>query len=433
MRLTVEDDATGVKSDVHIDCAPSDRVVDVLTMISAILPVRGTPVVDGGPLPLERPVAGSPLRDGCVLHYGRPPQVAPVRPAAQLVLRVVSGAAAGTELPLVPGQAVVVGRAASCQLVLDDPDVSRRHAQLVVGPRRVTLADLGSRNGVLLDGRAVAGAADVDGKVIQIGGSRLVVEPLRDRAAVVRRGDSGEVLLNRTPRSRPQRFEPPTVALPPRPSDDDDRGFPVLPALLPLVAAVVMALVLQNAIFLLFGLLSPLMLIGSWWTERRRRQRRGQRDERTYRTRLTAARARIEAATDDEDADLRAGWPDPETTVRTALTPRRELWERQPADDDWLAVRLGRADRPAAVQTTGDLPEDWSPPTLRLAPLGVSLVDHPVLGLAGPPSWLDAQLAWVVTQLAVHHSPDELRLAVVAPDAGEEQLGWLRWLAPSGS
>ena len=91
-------------------------------------------------------------------------------------------------------------------------------------------------------------------------------------------------------------------------------------------------------------------------------------------------------------------------------------------------VRLGRADRPAAVHITGDPPEGWSPPTLRLAPLGVSLVDHPMLGLAGPPAWLDAQLAWVVTQLAVHHSPDELRLAVIAPDAREEQLGWLRWL-----
>jgi DNA segregation ATPase FtsK/SpoIIIE, S-DNA-T family len=427
MRLTVEDDATGVKSDVHIDGEPSDRVADVLSMINMVLPVHGIPVVDGAPLPLDQTVAASPLRDGGVLHYGRQPQV-PVGSASPLVLRVVSGAATGTELPLLPGQTVVVGRAASCQLVLDDPDVSRRHAQLVVGPRQVTVADLGSRNGVLLDGHAVMGAADVDGKVIQIGGSRLVVEALQDRAAVVRRADSGEVLLNRTPRSRPERFQPPTVAMPARPSDDDDRGFPVLPALLPLVAAVVLALVLRNPIFLLFGLLSPLMLIGNWWTERRRRQRRGQRDEQTYQSKLTAARARIEAVTDDEDADLRAAWPDPATTVRTAITPRRELWERQPADDDWLAVRLGRADRPAAVQITGDPPEGWSPPTLRLAPLGVSLVDHPMLGLAGPPAWLDAQLAWTVTQLAVHHSPDELRLAVIAPDAGEEQLGWPRWL-----
>ncbi|QYN35495.1 FHA domain-containing protein [Pseudonocardia sp. DSM 110487] len=428
MRLTVEDDATGVRSDVHVDCAPSDRIGDVLGMVSAVLPVRGTPVVDGAPLPLDNAVAGSPLREGSVLHYGRTPQLSPVRSAPPLVLRVVSGVAAGTELPLVPGQVVIVGRAASCQLVLDDPDVSRQHAQLVVGRNRVTLADLGSRNGVQLDGRTVAGAADVDGKVIQIGGNRLVVEAFRDRAAVVGRGDSGEVLLNRTPRSRPVRFEPPTVAMPAHPVDDDDRGFPVLPALLPLVAAVVMALVLRNAIFLLFGLLSPLMLIGSWWTERRRRQRRGLRNEESYRSKLTSAMLRIEAATDDEDADLRAGWPDPATTVRTAITPRRELWERQPADDDWLAIRLGRADRPAAVKITGEPPDGWSPPMLRLAPLGVSLVDQPMLGIAGPSGWLDAQLAWVVTQLAVHHSPDELRLAIVAPDADEEQLGWLRWL-----
>ena len=134
MRLIVEDDATGVKSDVHIDGEPSDRVADVLSMINMVLPVHGTPVVGGAPLPLDQTVAASPLRDGGVLHYGRQPQVVPVRSAAPLVLRVVSGAATGTELPLLPGQTVIVGRAASCQLVLDDPDVSRRHAQLAGTP-----------------------------------------------------------------------------------------------------------------------------------------------------------------------------------------------------------------------------------------------------------------------------------------------------------
>ncbi|OLT14070.1 hypothetical protein BJF78_19875 [Pseudonocardia sp. CNS-139] len=428
MRLTVEDDATGVRGDVHVDCAPSDRVADVLALVGTVLPVRGVPFVDGAPLVPEQPVAASPLRDGGVLRYGRSRLPVPEPAVPPLVLRVVSGVAAGTEVPLVAGREVVVGRAASCQLVLDDPDVSRRHARLDVRDGLVLLTDLGSRNGVLLDGHPPAGPEAVGRRVVQIGGSRMVVEAPAERAAVVTRGDGGERLVNRTPRSRPESYEPPSVAMPARRAEDDDRGFPVLPALLPLVAAVVLALVLQNAVFLLFGLLSPLMLVGSWWTERRRRRRRDQRDEGSYSTALTAARTRVEAAVDDEDADLRGRWPDPATTVRTALAPRTELWQRQPRDDDWLAVRLGRTDRAAAVRVTGDPPEDWSPPVLRRAPLGVSMAEHPMLGLAGPPAWLDAQLAWVVTQLAVHHSPDELRLAVIAPDATEEQLGWMRWL-----
>jgi len=40
----------------------------------------------------------------------------------------------------------VIGRAASCQLSLDDPLVSRHHAQLTVDGDAITVEDLGSRN-----------------------------------------------------------------------------------------------------------------------------------------------------------------------------------------------------------------------------------------------------------------------------------------------
>ncbi|HSQ63044.1 MAG TPA: FHA domain-containing protein, partial [Polyangiaceae bacterium] len=46
----------------------------------------------------------------------------------------------------------VVGRNASCQLSLDDPLVSRRHAVFNVRADTVTVEDLGSRNGVSLNG-----------------------------------------------------------------------------------------------------------------------------------------------------------------------------------------------------------------------------------------------------------------------------------------
>jgi hypothetical protein len=46
----------------------------------------------------------------------------------------------------------IVGRGDGCQLVLDDPLISRRHACFVVDDREVTLKDLGSTNGVLVNG-----------------------------------------------------------------------------------------------------------------------------------------------------------------------------------------------------------------------------------------------------------------------------------------
>lgn len=49
----------------------------------------------------------------------------------------------------------IVGRGDGCQLVLDDPLISRRHACFVVDEHEVTLKDLGSTNGVLVNGSRV--------------------------------------------------------------------------------------------------------------------------------------------------------------------------------------------------------------------------------------------------------------------------------------
>jgi hypothetical protein len=49
----------------------------------------------------------------------------------------------------------LVGRGVGCQLVLDDPLISRRHACFVVDDQEVTLKDLGSTNGVLVNGMRV--------------------------------------------------------------------------------------------------------------------------------------------------------------------------------------------------------------------------------------------------------------------------------------
>jgi pSer/pThr/pTyr-binding forkhead associated (FHA) protein len=50
-----------------------------------------------------------------------------------------------------------IGRSAGCQLVLDDPLVSRRHAEIIVSKNAATLQDLGSINGVFVNGEPVKG------------------------------------------------------------------------------------------------------------------------------------------------------------------------------------------------------------------------------------------------------------------------------------
>jgi ABC-type multidrug transport system ATPase subunit len=55
-----------------------------------------------------------------------------------------------------PGRTVVVGRASSCDLVVDDLLVSRQHAQVrLLGGGRAEVRDLGSANGTFVSGRRV--------------------------------------------------------------------------------------------------------------------------------------------------------------------------------------------------------------------------------------------------------------------------------------
>lgn len=77
----------------------------------------------------------------------------------------------------------VVGRATTCQLSLDDPVVSRTHARFVVSDAGVTLEDLGSRNGVKVNGERVAGASQLcPGDRVVIGSQEIVLLARREMA-----------------------------------------------------------------------------------------------------------------------------------------------------------------------------------------------------------------------------------------------------------
>jgi len=71
----------------------------------------------------------------------------------------------------------VVGRSTDCQLSLDDPLVSRRHAVLRVRRDGVSVRDLGSRNGVLVNGTKIDGERElVAGDKISIGSQEMVLQ-----------------------------------------------------------------------------------------------------------------------------------------------------------------------------------------------------------------------------------------------------------------
>ena len=76
------------------------------------------------------------------------------------------------------GRTYVLGRAPECEVMLDDPSVSRRHALLTVSGR-ITVEDLGSTNGTAIQGRKLAAGERgvlALGTVFEIGSATLVLQ-----------------------------------------------------------------------------------------------------------------------------------------------------------------------------------------------------------------------------------------------------------------
>ena len=77
------------------------------------------------------------------------------------------------EIPLRSGENVI-GRDPHDAIVIHAPDVSRHHARLTVAGTRVTLEDLGSKNGTFIGTRRVTGPVEVaPGDDLLIGTVRL--------------------------------------------------------------------------------------------------------------------------------------------------------------------------------------------------------------------------------------------------------------------
>jgi pSer/pThr/pTyr-binding forkhead associated (FHA) protein len=70
----------------------------------------------------------------------------------------------------------VIGRANGCDIHLDDPFVSRRHARVITSEIGTAIQDLGSSNGVFVNGRRSLGTTPLHpGDVVQLGGTIWIV------------------------------------------------------------------------------------------------------------------------------------------------------------------------------------------------------------------------------------------------------------------
>jgi pSer/pThr/pTyr-binding forkhead associated (FHA) protein len=84
-------------------------------------------------------------------------------------LIVVQGKPEGKTIPLL-GPRFKIGRGETCHLRPNSEQVSREHAEFTVETDVVTVSDLGSRNGTLVNGRAITASHTLkNGDLVQVG------------------------------------------------------------------------------------------------------------------------------------------------------------------------------------------------------------------------------------------------------------------------
>ncbi|MFP5336015.1 MAG: FhaA domain-containing protein [Actinomycetes bacterium] len=79
------------------------------------------------------------------------------------------------------GAVTVLGRGSDADVVVDDPGVSRRHAEIRLDGDSAVIRDLGSTNGTFVDGERTSTARLVDGSRITVGRTRITISFHGDR------------------------------------------------------------------------------------------------------------------------------------------------------------------------------------------------------------------------------------------------------------
>lgn len=128
-------------------------------------------LVEASNLSTGRMLVRSSTEAGVTTTYGDPTASTIRRATAILSVN-------GDDLPLSP-PGIVIGRGSDVDLRIDDPGVSRRHIQIKVVDAdpapMLSVRDLGSTNGLLVDGKRVDQAVLRDGATIRIGNTTMSV------------------------------------------------------------------------------------------------------------------------------------------------------------------------------------------------------------------------------------------------------------------
>jgi DNA segregation ATPase FtsK/SpoIIIE, S-DNA-T family len=416
-----------VRHDAGISQTPITALLNVRTneVISVDTAPRSMDLLQGDQL-----VVGElPPRDG----FGN--GTAPI--PTKVFLELLNGPQAGLFVALSEGEHGI-GRSESNTLAINHDSVSRNHARLSFS-RTVgwSIVDGDSANETTVGGTRI-GREPVSiafGAVIGVGDIVVAFHDEGRLPAHLQRSER-HLLFNRPPRVQPSDPRQ-TYTYPKTPQKPTKRNIPIVTLIVPLIVAGAMA-VLISPTYLLLGLASPALMLGSLFEDRRTGRRTLREETLQWRDQCAELHEQLRRA--HELAFFARVARNPSAAVAAARIVARtsDVWQVRPAQTDFLQTAIGISNLASVL--TVNIPEqgdsDLRAEVVAVAeqvnidrnvPVVLDLIKLGTVGIVGTQHDRALVVNAQLLQLVGAHTPQDLQLVLLSPMT-PDTWDWCKWL-----
>ncbi len=417
--------------DVDLSVVASDVTIGELVTTQTGVVAPSQLFVDGITVSADEPISSAVTVRGAVVSTVRSKESGNTRPV--LSLWQCGGIDAGWCQPLSEGRYQLAELAADNGTTVD-ANVAIADLTILANGTVTLNANIA---GLMLDDQVIEGEVTWDDQILIAAGRAFRVGPPPLPPTRLQAARNGCRPVNRPARPLPQRsnnpLELPEIETP----ETKPRKLPIITMIAPLPVAVIMSFFMGPRA-MVFGLLSPIMAIGSWAEDRRQHKQSKTLRERQIRdaTQIISEQINERAATDR--FHRRHDQPDLGEIGDRARQRMSTLWERRPIHDDAYCVSLGLVDIPVDLQVNSKPGKDPVSQTANdllrqsgwasMVPSVVSLLQERGIGVVGSPDATSAVIRALIMQLVVLHGPADVGVSVFTSLNGAADHDWIKWL-----
>lgn len=366
---------------------------------------------------------------------------------------------------------ISIGSSSSCDIIIQDNQISKNHLKLVCYNNVWTLADDGSTNGTYYDGKKVNKIDVKENSNIDIGTCRIVfvnsqlkiwttctvLSALSTKPTIfpaTSLNSTYPLEFKRSPRLKKE-LSTDTIEIQSPPKEENLQKINWLAVVLsPLLTVLIMAFacfVIGSAYtMLLFS--APMAIVGIFMTiinyKKQKKAHAFSSENRIekYTEYLQEKKLLIEKLHEEQRSIILSNNPSPLDCINLVKSLNRSLWQRRPSDQDFMSLRVGLGELPFNPKInvpkeqfslkTDDLQQNAVEFATKYAkisscPILYNAKDNPISGIIGEKE-LSIKLAKnLILQAATHHSYGDLKIILICERNEVANWEFFKWLPHS--